>query len=613
MTLDHPVGAFPGEAGITFCVWAPHCDEVTVVFDHPIAARQLNPLTDGYHASTVPGLSVGTRYRYSLDGAEPRSDPASRSQPDGVHGPSEVIDPRTYRWGDGDYQPQPLRNLVLSEVHVGTFTPAGTFDGAISRLADLAEAGISALEIMPVAQFPGTHNWGYDGVFPFAVQHSYGGAAGLQHLVDACHQKGMAVILDVVYNHLGPEGDVLGAFGPYFTDRYRTPWGAAVNLDGPGSDHVRAFFLQNAVQWLETFHLDGLRLDAVHEFIDRTATPFLVDLSRTVDDVVVRSGQPRFLIAESADNDPRVTTPLDEGGLGQQAQWNDDFHHALHTVLTGESSGYYADFGSVDQLATAIAHDFVYAGSHSTFRDRRHGAPVGPLPSDRFVHFAQNHDQIGNRADSQRLSTLVPFERQCMAAGLVLLSPGVPLLFMGEEYGEIAPFPYFVDHGDPELIEAVRRGRLEEFPLAGQSRVHYDPADAASVRAARPDPSQREKGDHAFLLALHIRLIELRRSHEPLLECARSGVDAWATERLLTMVRRSPGQSVVCAFNLHDAAATVHLPASESKPWQRLISSGDPEYGRPDPFAPEQIGPGAHFSLPGWAFCAYAEPVDIPA
>jgi maltooligosyltrehalose trehalohydrolase len=610
MTAHHRVGAFPDQAGTTFCVWAPHCEQVSVVAHPSGQSWPLTRLPDGYHQLTVPDLEVGSRYRYSLDDADPLADPASRSQPDGVHGPSEVIDLGAHRWRDGAYTARALHEHVISEVHIGSFTPEGSFDAVIGRLGDLRQVGISAVEIMPVAQFPGTRNWGYDGVFPFAVQHSYGGAVGLQRLVDACHQRGMAVILDVVYNHLGPEGNVLAAFGPYFTDRYRTPWGPAVNLDGRHSDHVRSYFLQNAAQWLEDFHLDGLRLDAVHEFIDRTATPFLVDLSRAVEDTAERSRRPRFLIAESADNDPRLTTSLLHGGLGQHAQWNDDFHHALHALVTGESSGYYVDFGSHEQLAKAIAQDFVYAGAHSVFRDRRHGAPVGHLPSDRFVHFAQNHDQIGNRGDSQRLSTLVPFERLRMAAVVVLLAPGVPLLFMGEEYGDVAPFPYFVDHEEPALIEAVRRGRLEEFPDVGPAGPRYDPGDAASMQAARPDPSLRHKGDHAHLLALHARLIELRRTHPALQECARHSIDCWAVGSLLRVERRGSTEVVLAFFNLSNAPEAAALPLNAPAPWRRLIDSGAPEFGRTDPFAPETAVGEAQLTIPPWGFCAYVRPAE---
>jgi maltooligosyltrehalose trehalohydrolase len=376
---------------------------------------------------------------------------------------------------------------------------------------------------------------------------------------------------------------------------------------------VRSYFLQNAVQWLHDFHVDGLRLDAVHEFIDRTAIPFLVNLSRVVDDLGTRSGRRRFLIAESADSDPRVTTPVADGGLGQQAQWNDDFHHALHAVLTGETSSYYADFGHVDQVATAMATEFAYAGTYSAFRDRRHGAPIGQLPTDRFVHFAQNHDQIGNRSDNQRLSTLIPFERLRLAAALVLLAPGVPLLFMGEEYGEVAPFPYFVDHGDPELIEAVRRGRSEEFPDVGHSGARYDPAQESSMTVARPDPSLRQKGDHAHTLALHTRLIELRRTNPALQECSRSGIGARANGSVVMMTRQAPTQTVVACFNLSDQPATATLPALGATAWRHLVDSGDPDFGRPDPFAPDAANGGEGLTLPPWSFCAYAREAEVDA
>ena len=327
----------------------------------------------GITAPSWTSAGPGARYHFLLDGEGPFADPASRAQPDGVHGPSQVVDLRAHRWRDAGHRPRPLWQHVISEVHVGTFTPGGTFDSAIAGLDDLVEVGISAVELMPVAQFPGRRNWGYDGVFPFAVQNSYGGAAGLQRFVDACHHRGLDVILDVVYNHLGPEGNVLGAFGPYFTDRYRTPWGPAINFDGAGSNDVRAYFLHNARQWFTEFHIDGLRLDAVHEIIDRSAVPFLSESGR-------RRRRPRrhgFLVAESADNNPRIVTPISAGGFGMDAQWNDDFHHALHAAITGERTGYYLDFGPVDDIARAMDEGFVYQGEYSQFRAARPRRPVG--------------------------------------------------------------------------------------------------------------------------------------------------------------------------------------------------------------------------------------------
>jgi maltooligosyltrehalose trehalohydrolase len=598
-------GAIPVPGGVTFRAWAPAAAKVTLHLESQAGSRDLEPDGRGYHQCSVPGLEAGARYHYALDGGPLLADPASRSQPDGVHGPSEVVDLTAHVWGDADYRPCSLRDHVISEVHIGTFTQAGTFDAAIERLDDLAAVGISAVEIMPVAQFPGARNWGYDGVFPFAAQDTYGGAAGLQRLVDACHQRGLAAILDVVYNHLGPEGNVLDRFGPYFTERYRTPWGAAVNLDGPDSDEVRAFFIANACQWLEDFRFDGLRLDAVHEFIDRTATPFLVDLSRSVDQLAARIERPLFLIAESADNDPRLTTAIDRGGLGMSAQWSDDFHHAVHAVLTGERSGYYVDYGTSEQVVAAMADDFVYTGQHSAFRNRRHGAPVGDLLCDRFVHFAQNHDQIGNRSGSERLSALVPIEHVRLAAALLLLSPGVPLLFMGDEYGDTAPFPYFVDHTDRDLLQAVRQGRAEEFPDTGQAGARYDPADPASFNVAHPDVSLRHKGDHQDLLALYARLIELRRSTPALQQAERSAVSATAEGPLVTMLRQHWSDVVVAFFNLSDSPVEGLLPADNPATWSLLVGSGEPESGLGTPGVPAVAAGGNRIDIPGWGFCAY--------
>ena len=450
-----------------------------------------------------------------LDGGPELPDPASRAQPEGVHGPSQVVD-LAYPWTDQAFRPAPLREWILYELHIGTYTESGTFTGAAAALDELVELGVTAVEIMPVAQFPGRRNWGYDGVFPFAVQHSYGGARGLQEFVDECHRRDLAVVLDVVYNHLGPEGDVLDRFAPYFTDRYSTPWGRAVNLDGPFSDDVRAYFLANARQWFEHFHVDALRLDAVHELIDRSARPFLAELSEATAELGGRIGRSCTLIAESADNNPLVVTPRAGRGLGMHAQWNDDFHHSVHAVLTGERDGYYGDYGTADDVARALSQGFVYQGRYSAFRKRRHGAPSTGVPPERFVIFVQNHDQVGNRPDGARLSTLVPPERLRLAAALLPCPPGLPLLFMGEEYGEVAPFAYFVDHQDPELLDAVRRGRAAEHAHDRGGPVP-DPADPATFTAAVLRRGRAGEPVHAELRQLYRDLIALRRC-EPALQ-----------------------------------------------------------------------------------------------
>ena len=559
------LGAVPsGRSTTDFTVWAPHADTVEVRGNGERIC--LTHGADGYHRGSA-GWGPGSLYRYVIDGGAELADPASKSQPHGVHGDSEVID-LTYQWDNQTFRARPLREWVIYELHVGTFTQQGTFSAAVSVLDELVDLGVTAVEIMPVAQFPGRRNWGYDGVFPFAVQDSYGGAAGLQMFVDQCHQRHLAVVLDVVYNHLGPEGNVLDRFGPYFTDRYTTPWGPAVNLDGPYSDGVRAYFLANVRQWFEDFRVDALRLDAVHEFIDRSARPFLAELAAAVEDLSDRTGRPGFLIAESADNNPLTITPATSHGLGMDAQWNDDFHHSVHAILTGERTGYYGDYGRADDLARAMNQGFVYQGQYSRFRKRRHGAPSNALPPDRFVTFVQNHDQVGNRADGARMSTLVPADRLRLAAALLLLSPGVPLLFMGEEYGEVAPFAYFVDHGDPELLDAVRRGRSSEHAHDASGPVP-DPGDPATFADA---VLRRPVGDGSAqceLLHLYRDLIALRRDEPALHHSPRNTTLASSDGDVVALLRRHAETSVVAFFNLCASAGSAQLPPAEH--WKELL------------------------------------------
>ena len=413
----------------------------------------------------------GTDYFFCVEGGAPLPDPRSAHQPAGVHGPSRLVDRKAFAWETNAWPTPPLAAAVLYELHVGTFTAEGTFDAAIARLPDLVELGITHIELLPVAAFPGRHGWGYDGVALYAPHEAYGGPLGLMRLVDACHKAGLCVLLDVVYNHLGPSGNYLSSFGPYFTERYATPWGEAVNLDGAHSDEVRRFFIDNALMWLEDYRIDGLRLDAVHAFDDKSATPFLEELSREVKSLEAAVGRPLALIAESDLNDPRLVHSLDAGGFGLEAHWCDDFHHALHAALTGERDGYYGDFGSLEVLATALKRGYVHAGDYSEFRERRHGRPPVGVRADQLVVCIQNHDQIGNRARGERISALTAPGRQKIAAALTLLGPFVPLLFQGEEWAAATPFQYFTDHDDPELQRAVREGRRRELrPLAGSPR-----------------------------------------------------------------------------------------------------------------------------------------------
>jgi maltooligosyltrehalose trehalohydrolase len=462
------------------------------------------------------------------------------------------------------------------ELHVGTFTEQGTFDAAVEHFDDLAELGVTVVEVMPIAQFPGERNWGYDGVFPYAAQDSYGGPGGFRRFVDGAHAAGLSVVLDVVYNHLGPDGNVLGAYGPYFTDRYKTPWGAALNLDGPHSDHVRSYFVENALMWLDEFHVDALRLDAVHAIVDSSAYPFVEELTDAVHADVRFADRPRYVIAESAANDARVITPSAARGLGCDAQWSDDFHHALHALLTGERGGYYVDFGSVGELATAYTDGWSYAGRYSKFRQARHGRPTAGMPAERFVVFAQDHDQIGNRARGERLSALVGTDSLMVAAAATLCSPFVPMLFMGEEYGERAPFPYFTSHTDPELAGAVRRGRAAEFADLVGSQQPLDPQDEATFRAAVLDRSQAKAEPHAGLLAWHRTLLALRRDVPALASRERAGTSAVADEdaRVLVVHREADDDAVivVLTFAEDDAPVTATFDVGCSR-WRVLLDS----------------------------------------
>lgn len=576
------LGATPLDDGrCRFEVWAPRRSSVAVRLvgsrREPIA---LEPVGDGGFVGTADGAGPGSRYVYVLDGTLERPDPASRHQPEGVHGPSEVV-ARPLVGGEGIGRGRALDAYVLYEIHVGTFTTEGTFDAAIPHLDALADLGVTAIEVMPVAQFPGERNWGYDGAYPFAVQSSYGGPEAFARFVAACHLRGLAVVLDVVYNHLGPEGNYLADFGPYFTDRYRTPWGSAINFDGAGSDAVRRYFVENALMWIEDYGVDALRLDAVHGIVDTSVRPFLAELTAAVRDRAAALGRRVHLVAESDANDPKVLRSESGGGFGFEGQWNDDFHHALHVLVTGERSGYYQDFDGIGGLAKAFRGGFVQTGGRSRYRDRRHGAPAETRDGSRFVVFAQNHDQVGNRLLGERLAALVSLERLKLAAGAVLLSPFTPLLFMGEEYGERAPFLYFVSHGDPALVEAVRRGRAREFERFSWNGTPPDPAAAETFARCRLDRALASREPNRTLLAFHRELLRLRRERPALRGRDLAGVEAaaWERERALCVLRREDGEGDACfaVFNFGDRPFRIAPPVPASD-WSKILDSGAPRW-----------------------------------
>lgn len=573
-----------------FRVWAPGASRVELQIERP--GRELAPMQRseaGYWERTEDSAPAGTRYRYRVDGGSPRPDPASRFQPEGVHGPSEVID-AAFGWTDQGWTAPPLDRCVLYELHVGVFTPEGTFDAIVPRLEELRELGVTLIELMPVAQFPGARNWGYDGVFPFAAQNSYGGPDGLRRLVDACHGRGIGVAMDVVYNHLGPEGNYLAEFGPYFTGRHRTPWGPAINFDGPASDEVRRYFIENALAWVRDFHMDALRLDAVHGIFDSSAYPFLEELADAVRALAARLGRRVHVIAESDANDPRLIRPKCAGGYGLDAQWADGFHHALRVLMTGEREGYFQDYGELRHLAKAFEEGFVYTGEYSTFRGRRHGAPARDVSAERFVVCSQNHDQAGNRMLGERLASLVRYEDLKLAAAAVILSPHTPLLFMGEEYGEPAPFLYFVSHSDPDLVEAVRRGRAQEFAAFSWRGEPPDPQAEETFLRSKLDSTLRGRERHAQLLAYYKELLRLRREVSALASLDKDTLSVEISEesRALLVRRWRDDDETILVLCFSESAVRLDRAFPPGR-WWKMLDSADALWLGPGGVLPERI------------------------
>ena len=568
------LGAVPLNNGAwKFTVWAPRHEqlELRLKNDRPTSLpMQRNAL--GYHSVIVEAVPAGAKYFYGFADSQ-HPDPTSRRQPDGVHGPSELVDLRHFAWTDANWKGIALADSVFYELHVGTFSGEGTFSAVQHSLDRLATLGVTTIELMPIAQFPGARNWGYDGVYPFAVQSSYGAPGDLQSLVNAAHARGLAVALDVVYNHLGPEGNYLAEFGPYFTDRYKTPWGAALNFDGPESDEVRHFFIHNALYWLENFHIDALRLDAIHGIFDASAFPFLAELSQEVEAFASRTGRNIDLIAESDLNDARVLRPRCAGGMEMAAQWSDDFHHSVHTLLTGENSGYYEDFGQLGHLAGTLRQGWYYTGQYSRHRKRRHGNHPPPFRATNYVVCAQNHDQVGNRALGQRLGTLLNFESLKLAAGITLLSPFVPLLFMGEEYGETAPFLYFTSHGDPQLAEAVRRGRTEEFSAFRWEGEIPDPQAETTFAHSQLQSALAEQEPHRTLLRFYQMLLRFRREFR-LGHAGPPAIREFGSRGISLAVQDTGAHELAMLFNFADAPVNVDMAAMTGE-WKKTIDSSE--------------------------------------
>jgi maltooligosyltrehalose trehalohydrolase len=594
-----PIGATRLSSGAwQFHVWAPNVGELSL---HILGPKEhMIPMERselGYCDAIVENAGANIRYLYRLDGTRELPDPASRFQPDGVHAPSQTVDVAAFHWTDNNWKGIGLDRTIFYELHVGTFTPEGTFDAAIHRLDELAALGVTTIELMPIAQFPGGRNWGYDGVYPFAPQNTYGGPAGLQCFVDAAHARGLSVALDVVYNHLGPEGNYSAAFGPYFTERYRTPWGMAVNYDDAGSDQVRRHFISNALYWLEAYHIDALRLDAIHGIFDFSALHILAELKSEVISLAERLGRPLHLIAESDLNDARVLHPADRGGYALDAQWSDDFHHSVHTLLTHEKAGYYEDFGSIEDLVITLQQGWRYTGQHSKYRQRRHGNSPAGLPTNQFVVCNQNHDQVGNRARGDRISTFVDFESLKLAAGATILSPFVPLLFMGEEYGETAPFAYFTSHGDPDLVEAVRRGRRAEFEGFGWGDDIPDPHAESTFAAAKLNRALIDDQPHGTLLSFYRELIRLRRENNLGVQRART-ISELGPSTVLQILNADTPQAIAIVLHFGKTVANLSL-ALENGRWDTKLYSGAQQWRGPDVSFPASFDiRGAAVQLP---------------
>jgi maltooligosyltrehalose trehalohydrolase len=581
-------------------VWAPKAERVDLVLgmDGDRTSHPMEREARGFFGITTHKPAEGTRYAFALDRSDPMPDPCSRHQPEGVGAPSAVFHPGRMTWDEGDWKGIDRADLVIYELHVGTFTREGTFEAVIPRLVDLKDLGITAVELMPVAQFPRSRSWGYDGVFPFAVQESYGGAEGLKALIEACHRAGLAVFLDVIYNHFGPEGNVFPSFGHYLTEKYKTDWGPALNFDDKGCDAVRAMVLDNVRMWIGDYRFDGLRLDAADQIYDRSPRHILSEVAEVAHAEASKLGRKVHIFAETDQNDaPRYLHPLEKGGHGLDGHWTDDFHHAAHAALTGESNGYYRDFADGPaSLAKALSAVFVNDGRYSPFRDRRHGTPATEFPGDRFVAFIQNHDQVGNRAKSDRGAASLEPAAVRLAAGILLLAPRIPLLFMGEEYGETNPFPFFSDFRDPNLIEAVREGRQKELAYFGWTEEVPDPfaestRDSAILSWDWSDPVR------AGLRQLYRELLKLRRESPALRDFRHPRVKLLEGSRVLEMIREAEnGESLTIVFNL--GLGAVDLADRGNTSFRSEIEA----YG-----ATGKLGTSTTFQLQGWEFAIFGD------
>ncbi len=577
-TLLH-VGADYQDGTCRFSVWAPNHNRVTLVLPQEDQHLPMDRFVGGYWTHTLEGFEPGTNYLFELEEKTPKPDPASHYQPDGVFGPSQVIDHDAFRWSDRGWQGVDLKDLVFYELHVGTFTPEGTFKAVSERIKELHALGINAVELMPVTQFSGKRNWGYDGVFPFAVQNSYGQPDDLKALVNECHMRGVALFVDFVYNHLGPEGNCLNDYGPYFPSTRMGRWGAAVNLDGNLNDGVRNYFLENTLHWFSRYHLDGIRLDAILSMHDGSPRHFLQELNEKVHAYAESTGKKTHLLAESGYNAPQVLTPLDRGGFGFEAQWLDDYQHAVFALITGEREGYYGDYGSIQDLVEALTEGYVYVGGEDVYKRRQPGESYRWIGADKFIVFSQNHDQVGNRLLGDRLTAISGFEAAKLAAGIVLLSPYVPLLFMGEEYGETAPFLFFADYQSKELAEAVRAGRRKEFAHFHWQGEVPDPAGEETFERSKLNWHLRNSERGKKIASYYRTLIELRRTHPIFQAQADRQIHQVHSneEGILFIHKRTGAVEAGIIANFSKAMASYDFPLEEGT-YVKIVDSADPAW-----------------------------------
>lgn len=605
------VGAiYRGDGECLFRVWAPFADKMELKITSP--EESIVPMEskdNGYWALKLDSIEPGTKYLYVIDGELERPDPASAFQPEGVHGASAVYDHHgVHKWNDMDWNPPPLEKMIIYELHVGAFSPEGNFAGVEKKLDYLAELGVNAIELMPVFQFPGNRNWGYDCAYTYAIQDSYGGPAGLMKLVDAAHGFGIAVILDVVYSHFGPEGNYLNDFGPYFTDKYKTPWGASVNLDGPYSDNVRNFFIENALFLSREFHADGLRIGAVHEMVDTSAKPFLMELAENVKVYKERTSRSLYLLADSNLNDTGIIKPLDDSGYGFDGQWLDDFHHSLHSILTGEQRGIFEDYGGIEHMDKALSEGFVYSWDYSRHRKQHFGSSSLKVPARRFIAYAQNHAQIGTRTGGERLSRLVDFESLKLAAGALMLSHYIPMIFMGQEYAEDEPFLSFLSYTDKELINRVRHEREAELVSFDGDETPPDPFDRKAFDFSKLQWNKIYEPRNKLFLEFYRELIRLRNNIRSLSFLSKS-------IKALHMLRFENRDTLVVKRVRHrsETALVLNFEKRETRlakvelygKWRKVIDSADEKWEGPGSPAPETFRTDGSMTLAPRSFVLY--------